>query len=127
MLRFSAMDVFDALADPVRRDLLVRVADVPRSVTDLVREHAISRPAISRHLRILREAGLVTVTPAGRHRLHELNREALTPVGELLRALEPPMPPVAEHQLDALDLEVRRTVHERSGRHRSPAAREKAG
>lgn len=121
------MDVFDALADPVRRDLLLRVANVPRSVTDLVGDHAISRPAISRHLRVLREAGLVTVTPSGRHRLHELNREALTPVGELLSALESPMPPVAEHQLDALDLEVRRTVHERTGRDRPPAAREKAG
>ena len=121
------MDVFDALADPVRRALLLHVADVPRSVNDLVRDQAISRPAISRHLRVLREAGLVTVTPLGRQRLHQLNREALTPVGELLRALEAPTPPLAEHQLDALDLEVRRTVHERRGQPRQPATREKAG
>lgn len=78
------MAVIDALADPVRRDLLVRMANAPRSVTDLMEGQAISRPAISRHLRVLRETGLVTVTSSGRHRLHELDRDALTPVRELL-------------------------------------------
>ena len=121
------MDVFDALADPVRRDLLVRMADLPRSVTDLGRDHAISRPAVSRHLRVLREAGLVTVTPSGRHRLHELDREALAPVEELLGALEAPTPPLTEQRLDALDLEVRRTGRERRGRDRPPATNEQAG
>ena len=121
------MDVFDALADPVRRDLLVRMASGPRSVTDLMGGHGISRPAISRHLRVLREAGLVTVTPSGRHRLHELEREALTPVGELLRTLKGPTPPLAEHQLDALDLEVRRTVHQRRGQRRPSATSEEVG
>lgn len=121
------MDVFDALADTVRRDLLVRMANEPRSVTDLMRGQAISRPAISRHLRVLREAGLVTVTPSGRHRLHELDRDALTPVAEFLRTLREPTPPLTEQQLDALDLEVRRTVRERRGQRRPSATSKEAG
>lgn len=110
------MDVFDALADPVRRDLLRRVADAPATVSDLVAAHAISRPAISRHLRVLREAGLVTATQVGRRRFHQLDGNALAPVRELLSALDRAAAPVAEHQLDALDLEVRRTVRERRAR-----------
>lgn len=121
------MDVFEALADPVRRDLLARMASGPRSVTDLMGGHAISRPAISRHLRVLREAGLVTVTPSGRRRLHELHPEALAPVGELLRTLKGPTPPLTDHQLDALELEVRRTVHQRRGQRRPSATSEEAG
>lgn len=120
------MDVFHAIADPVRRDLLSRVADAPMSVTDLVAAHAISRPAISRHLRILREAGLVTVTSAGRQRLHSLDRDALAPVRQLLQDLAP-TPPVAEHRLDALDLEVRRTVRERRRQDHRPTTTEEAG
>lgn len=121
------MDVFDALADPVRRDLLVRVARVPRSVTELASDQAISRPAISRHLRVLREAGLVTVTPLGRRRSYELDRAALGPVLEFLRVLEGSRPAVTEAQLDALDLEVRRTVRERRGQDDPPVADERAG
>lgn len=121
------MDVFDALADPVRRDLLVRVAGAPRSVTDLVDAHAISRPAISRHLRLLREAGLVRVTKVGRRRLHELHRDALAPIRQLLDDLEVPTPPVSEHRLDALDLEVRRTVRERRRQDHDTATTEEAG
>lgn len=120
------MDVFDALADPVRRDLLVRVAGEPRPVTELVSAHAISRPAISRHLRVLREAGLVRVTRVGRQRLHELDRDALAPLHQFLGDLEAPTPPVAEHQLDALDMEVRRTVRERRPDHEA-ATRQEAG
>ena len=53
------MDPFAALADPVRRQLLDRLARGPARVVDLAADHAISRPAISRHLRVLGEAGLV--------------------------------------------------------------------
>ena len=55
------MDAFAALADPVRRDLLVAAGrGRPARVVDLAGGHPISRPAISRHLRLLDEAGLVT-------------------------------------------------------------------
>lgn len=106
------MDVFDALADPIRRAILVRLADGPCRVVDLTAEHAVSRPAISRHLRVLGDAGLVTVADLGRERHYRLRDDPLVDVAELLDRLRR-RPPVPEHVLDALDLEVRRTVRDR--------------
>ncbi|MCW3157749.1 ArsR/SmtB family transcription factor [Micropruina sonneratiae] len=107
------MDVFAALADPTRRVLLRRLAGGPRRVVDLAAEVPISRPGVSKHLRLLGEAGLVTPLPSGRETHYCLNPEALAPVEAFVAALRP-HPPVAERALDALELEVRRTVRERS-------------
>lgn len=107
------MDVFEALADPVRRDLLRRVAAGPVRVSDLGAAHPISRPAISRHLRVLRESGLVSSTSTGRERHHELVRTALAPVHELLAELTGGAAPFTEAHLAGLDLEVRRVGRER--------------
>ncbi|WP_435770104.1 ArsR/SmtB family transcription factor [Nocardioides sp. SYSU DS0651] len=109
------MDVFAALADPVRRALLRQLAEGPARVVDLAARHDISRPAISKHLRLLVEAGVVTATERGRERHHRLRPEALQPVAELLAALAP-APRVPEHVLDALDLEVRRVGRSRRER-----------
>ncbi len=106
------MDAFEALADPVRRDLLARLADGPARVVDLAAAHPISRPAISRHLRLLGEADLVDSVPHGRERHYQLRAEGLTGVRGWLAALEP-VAPLDETALDGLDLEVRRTVRER--------------
>lgn len=118
------MDAFQALADPVRRDLIRRMADAPRSVTELAAGHDISRPAISRHLRVLREAGLVTVTVQGRQRLHALDHDGLRPVAELLAGLRPAAVRVSSSQLDALDIEVRRTRRERDEASRTGTQRQ---
>jgi DNA-binding transcriptional ArsR family regulator len=118
------MDVFAALADPVRRALLEEIASRPSRVTDLARLHPISRPAISRHLRLLSRAGLVAAEERGRERHYTLAAyapEALMPVASLLGRLTPsempaPLPthaPLTSHALDALDTEVRRTVRGR--------------
>ena len=82
------MVVFDALADPIRRRLLLALADGPRRVVDLAAEHPVSRPAISRHLRVLNEAGLVRFQDLGRERHYRLDPAGLEPVRELLRELE---------------------------------------
>ena len=110
------MDPFAALADPVRRDLLRRIVRGPARVVDLAAEQAISRPAISRHLRVLGEADLVTVEDRGRERHYALDSRGLAPVQALLAELAGPAaePRFGEHLLDGLDLEVRRTVRERS-------------
>jgi len=111
------MDAFVALADPVRRDLLVRLARGPGRVVDLAADHAISRPAISRHLRVLGEAGLVTADDHGRERHYRLERSGLAPVSEWLAGLDAGLdrgPRFDESALDGLDLEVRRTVRERA-------------
>lgn len=108
------MDAFAALADPIRRALLVRLSVGPTRVVDLAADHQVSRPAISKHLRLLTEAGLVDVEDRGRERHYRLERAGLRPVQELLTAVTPP--PFSEHDLDGLDLEVRRTGRDRRAR-----------
>lgn len=78
-----------ALADPVRRELLSRLArGGPVRVVDLAADHAISRPAISRHLRVLGEAGLVIADDRGRERHYRLDRPGLAPVSTWVAGLE---------------------------------------
>lgn len=107
------MDAFAAIADPVRRDLLARLAAGPARVVDLAEEHPISRPAISKHLRLLTDAGLVTAEDRGRERHYRLLPAGLTPVRTWVDGLRLAGPPIPESALDGLDLEVRRTSRER--------------
>lgn len=111
------MDVFAALADPVRRRLLLRLSGGPARVVDLAAEEEISRPGVSKHLRLLGEAGLVGADARGRERHYRLEPEVLRPVAELLASLRAPEavgPRFAERDLAGLDLEVRRTVRDRA-------------
>jgi DNA-binding transcriptional ArsR family regulator len=66
-------DVFRAISDPSRRALLDRLRGGPAPVNVLAAEFAQTRPAISKHLRVLRDAHLVSETRAGRERLYELD------------------------------------------------------
>jgi DNA-binding transcriptional ArsR family regulator len=113
------VDPFAALADPVRRALLRALAAGPARVVDLAAAHPISRPAISKHLRLLTEAGLASVEDRGRERHYALDRSGLAPVSELLADLQAevhPAPPFDASAFDGLGLEVRRTVRERATR-----------
>ena len=107
------MDVYAALADPVRRSLLEEVAAGPARVVDLAASRPISRPAVSKHLKVLVDAGLVTATDRGRERHYALVAAGLAPVGALLERLVLGGTPVTAHALDALDTEVRRTARDR--------------
>src|SRR5262249_25780225 len=70
----AALDrTFAALADPTRRMLIERIGRQPYRAGDLCRGLSISRPAVSKHLRVLRHAGLVTATPQGREILYRLS------------------------------------------------------
>lgn len=81
MVRWAAdSDVFHAVADPTRRKMLDLLAEQDRPVTDLVNRFDISQPSISQHLRVLRDAGLVTVQKAGRLRIYSLNPEPIRKV-----------------------------------------------
>ncbi len=62
-----------ALGDPTRRAIFERVAERPRSVTEIAGELPVSRPAVSQHLRVLKEAGLVTETAHGTKRIYQLD------------------------------------------------------
>ncbi|WP_099899742.1 helix-turn-helix transcriptional regulator [Streptomyces sp. TLI_171] len=103
-------DVYGALANPVRRQLLHALLDGPRAVNDLAGRFELSRPAVSEHLQVLRQAGLVREEPRGRQRYYHLVadplaevsrwlhpfehywRGRLTALGELLDATAPPAP-----------------------------------
>ena len=110
------VDIFAALADPVRRDLLEAVAAQPMRVVDLTARQSISRPAISRHLRLLTEAGLLEVEQHGRERHYALRTEPLREVREFLDRIEAPATRLTTGALDALDTEVRRTGRDRRRR-----------
>ncbi len=119
-----------ALGEPVRRALLRRLAEGPARVVDLAADHDISRPAISRHLKVLGDAGLVVGAAQGRERHYALVPSALEPVAALLAELSARAPRIPEHVLDGLDLEVRRATRDRAAdRHvrRSHTERRDAG
>jgi DNA-binding transcriptional ArsR family regulator len=108
------VDVFAALADPVRRSLLQELAAAPRRVVDLAATRSISRPAVSKHLRALLESGAVTVTARGRERFYALDRTSLAPLVAYVAGLTVTRAaPVTGQTLDALETEVRRTGRER--------------
>ena len=71
------MNTFAALADPTRVQIVDALAKRARTVSEIVGLFSISQPSISRHLRILREAGLVSVQPEGRQRLYDLDPRPL--------------------------------------------------
>ena len=77
-------DPFEALGDANRRAILTLLADGGRSVGELARDLPISRPAVSRHLRLLREAGLVDEEPRGTRRIYRLQSQGLDAVRRYL-------------------------------------------
>ena len=70
---------FDVLAEPQRRRILDLLRDGERPVGELVDRLALSQPGVSKHLRVLREAGLVSVRPEGQRRLYGLRPRRLAP------------------------------------------------
>jgi len=92
-----AADVFRAVADPTRRAMLEFLRGSDRSVSEIGEPFHISQPAVSQHLRVLREAGLVRVKSAGRERRYALDprplrliersvrRKVVDPAGHLIR------------------------------------------
>lgn len=72
--------LFAALADPTRRAIFERVAGRRQSVAELARLMPVSQPAISQHLKVLKEARLVRDQPAGARRIYSIDPEALGPL-----------------------------------------------
>jgi DNA-binding transcriptional ArsR family regulator len=68
---------FAALGDPTRRDIFARIAERPRAVGDLARELPVSRPAVSQHLKVLKEAGLVMDRSEGNRRIYQADPAGL--------------------------------------------------
>jgi DNA-binding transcriptional ArsR family regulator len=89
MLRTGSSDVdpFDALGDANRRLILQLLRDGERSVGDLANDLPISRPAVSRHLRLLREAGLVKERAVGTRRLYALHEQGVEAARQYLESV----------------------------------------
>jgi DNA-binding transcriptional ArsR family regulator len=90
---------FEVLAEPARRQILDLLREEPRLVGDLVSRLGLSQPGTSKHLRVLREAGLVTVRPEAQRRWYELRPEPLAEVDRWLA----PYRRMWEERLDALE------------------------
>ncbi len=76
----TTTDAFNAGAEPRRRQILDVLADGERSVNDLVTLLDLAQPLVSKHLRVLREVGLVDVRDEGRQRMYRLHGQALKPI-----------------------------------------------
>ena len=103
------MKVAAAIADDVRREILEVLADGPRPAGLIAERFDISRPAVSRHLRVLRESELVVAERVGRRIVYRLDLAPLIPLITWLARLENRWP----QRLDALATEVHRTRRER--------------
>ncbi len=84
----TTTDAFNAVAEPRRREIVDLLAAGERPVGDLVRELGLGQPQVSKHLRVLREVGLVDVRDQGRQRLYRLNGLALKPIHDWVSSYE---------------------------------------
>ena len=107
-------DVAAAIADPVRRDILVMLREQRLAAGQIADRFVISRPAVSRHLRVLRDSGLVRDTLVGRQRFYELDASRFAGLIEWLDQFA--RAAGWERHLDALETEVHRTRRERRRR-----------
>jgi len=69
--------MWTALGDPTRRAIFECLVERPRAVGELAREFPVSRPAVSQHLRVLKDAGLVVDRQAGKHRIYQVDTDGL--------------------------------------------------
>ena len=96
----TTADVFNAVAEPRRREILDVLIDGERPVGDLVVRLGLGQPQVSKHLKVLREVGLVDVRDDGRFRVYRLNGQALKPIHDWVSNYERTW----RERFDALDV-----------------------
>lgn len=106
----TTSDVFNAIAEPRRRDILVLLRSGERPVAQVAEELGLPQPATSKHLRVLREVGLVRDRQSGKQRLYELDADALRTVHEWTGGFEQ----FWNASFDRLDAYVQQLKKERS-------------
>jgi DNA-binding transcriptional ArsR family regulator len=95
----TTTDAFNAIAEPRRRQIIAALAAGERPVNDLVDTLRLAQPQVSKHLRVLREVGVVVVRDEGRQRLYRLNGRALKPIYDWVKRYEQ----LWNERYDALD------------------------
>jgi len=95
----TTADPFNAVAEPRRREILDVLAGGERPVNDLVAVLGLAQPQVSKHLRVLREVGLVDVRDEGRRRIYRLNGRSLKPIHDWVKTYERSW----EERFEALD------------------------
>ncbi len=103
--------VAQALADPIRRQILLLLCQGSAVAGAIAERFPVSRPAVSRHLRVLREAGLVRDVPSGRERAYQLELSALAELEGYLKQLHAGV--AWQRRFDALSTEVARVKSRR--------------
>lgn len=84
----TTSDVFNAVAEPQRREILNLLAHGERSVNDIAKSLRAKQPQVSKHLRVLRQVGLVSAREAGQQRLYRLNGAGLKPIHDWVKPFE---------------------------------------
>jgi DNA-binding transcriptional ArsR family regulator len=84
----TTSDAFNAVAEPRRREILTYLALTERSVGDIVASLGVEQPSVSKHLRVLRDVGLVRVRRHGKHMFYRTNAEAIRPMHEWTKTFE---------------------------------------
>lgn len=84
----TTTDAFNAVAEPRRREILDLLTDGERAVNELVALTGWGQPQVSKHLRVLRETGLVEVREEGRHRMYRVNGNPLKPIHDWVKNYE---------------------------------------
>jgi DNA-binding transcriptional ArsR family regulator len=84
----TTTDAFNAVAEPRRREILDLLATGERPVNEIVATLGLAQPQVSKHLRVLREVGLVEVRDEGRQRMYRLNGRSLKPIHDWVKAYE---------------------------------------
>ena len=110
--------IAQALADPIRRDILRMVRDGGLTAGAIAAAFSVSGPAVSRHLRVLREAGLVRDQLQGRERVYQIELTALAPLEAFLQELHASVASEWDRRFMALETEVHRVRRQRK---RAPA------
>jgi DNA-binding transcriptional ArsR family regulator len=84
----TTSDAFNAVAEPRRRQILDLLARGERPVNDVAASLGLAQPQVSKHLRVLREVGLVSVRGSGQQRLYRLNADRLKPIHDWVKSFE---------------------------------------
>lgn len=95
----TTTDVFNAVAEPRRREVIGHLARRECTVNDLVRALGLAQPAVSKHLHVLRQVGVVTVRAAGRHHYYRLEARSLKPIHDWVTTYQR----LWDEQFDKLD------------------------